>query len=527
MNVSGLFYILERRTRPDLPILSGFHAMSFLQLLVALICALAVPLSLVLLIDTKKKRKASRNLPPGPRKLPIIGNLHQLGSLPHRSLAQLSKRYGQIMFLQLGSIPTLVISSEEVAREVFKAHDRTFSGRPAFYAVKKLTYNCSDVSFGAYGDSWRELRKIVILELLSSKRVQLFESVRKEEVKLMLDAITSSPGPVNIGELALLLANNIVCRVTFGKKWQAEGGGVKSKFHETLRETQSVAGGFCVADLFPQIAWFNRLNGFKAKVEKSFSELDKLYNEVIEEHRDPKRPKPDHEDLVDVLLRLQRDPNRMITLTDEQIKGVLTDTFNAGSDSAAATLVWTMTELARHPSMMRKAQEEVREAAKGKLQVEESDLLGLTYLTSVIKEALRLHPPLPLLIPRATIEDCKIKGYEIPRGTTVFINLTAISTDPKSWENPEEFRPERFLSSSIDFNGQNYEFLPFGSGRRGCPGINFGVVIVELALANLLHRFNWKQPEGMSVEDIDMEEAYGLTTFKRTPLCLIATPVTG
>ncbi|KAK3439844.1 hypothetical protein EUGRSUZ_B00186 [Eucalyptus grandis] len=469
--------------------------MSFLQLVVALICALAVPLSLVLLIDTKKKRKASRNLPPGPRKLPIIGNLHQLGSLPHRSLAQLSKRYGQIMFLQLGSIPTLVISSEEVAREVFKAHDRAFSGRPTFYAVKKLTYNCSDVSFGTYGDSWRELRKIVILELLSSKRVQLFESVRKEEVKLMLDAITSFPGPVNIGELALLLANNIVCQVTF--------------------------------DLFPQIAWFNRLNGFKAKVEKSFSELDKLYNEVIEEHQDPKRPKPDHEDLVDVLLRLQRDPNQMITLTGEQIKGVLTDTFNAGTDSAAATLVWTMTELARHPSMMRKAQEEVREAAKGKLQVEESDLLGLTYLTSVIKEALRLHPPLPLLIPRATIEDCKIKGYEIPRGTTVFINLTAISTDPKSWENPEEFRPERFLSSSIDFNGQNYEFLPFGSGRRGCPGINFGVVIVELALANLLHRFNWKQPEGMSVEDIDMEEACGLTTFKRTPLCLIATPATG
>ncbi|KAF8030422.1 hypothetical protein BT93_E2762 [Corymbia citriodora subsp. variegata] len=496
------------------------------HLVVALICILAVPLSLLFLIDAKKKAQESRNLPPGPRKLPIIGNLHQLGSLPHRSLTRLSKRYGQIMFLQLGSIPTLVISSADVAREVFKAHDRAFSGRPVFYAVKKLSYNCSDVSFGAYGDSWRELRKIVILELLSSKRVQLFETVRKEEIKLMLDAITSSPGPVNIGELALLLANNIVCRVIFGKKWQAEGGGVKSKFHETVREIQSIVGGFCVADLFPQIAWFNRLNGFKAKVEKNFRELDKVYDEVIEEHRDPKRPKTDHEDFVDVLLRLQRDPNQISALTGEQIKGVLTDMFNAGTDSASATLIWTMTELVHNPSMMRKAQEETREAAKGKLQVKESDLLGLTYLTSVIKEVLRLHPPLPLLVPRATIEDCKIRGYEIPRGTTVFINVTAISTDPKSWENPEEFRPERFLNSSIDFKGQNYEFLPFGSGRRGCPGINFGVVIVELALANLLHRFDWKLPEGMSVEDIDMEEVYGLTTHKRTPLCLIATPVT-
>ncbi|XP_048136287.1 cytochrome P450 71A9-like isoform X2 [Rhodamnia argentea] len=465
------------------------------QLVVALVCALTIPLLLVFLIDPKKKTQASRNLPPGPRKLPIIGNLHQLGSLPHRSLTRLSKQYGQIMFLQLGSIPTLVISSKDVAREVFKAHDRAFSGRPVFYAVKKLSYNCSDVSFGAYGNSWRELRKIVILELLGSKRVQLFESVRKEEVKLMLDAITSSPGPVNIGELALLLANNVVCRVTF--------------------------------DLFPQIAWFNSLNGFKAKVEKNFRELDKLYDEVIGEHRDPKRPKPNHEYLVDVLLRLQRDPNQVIALTGEQIKGVLTDMFNAGTDTSSATIVWTMTELARHPSVMRKAQEEVREAAKGKLHVEESDLLGLAYLRSVIKEALRLHPPLPLLVPRATIEDCKIRGYEIPRGTTVFVNVTAISTDPNCWENPEEFRPERFLNCSIDFKGQNYELLPFGSGRRGCPGIHFGVVIVELALANLLHQFDWKLPEGMRVEDIDMEEAYGLTTNKRTPLCLIATPVNG
>ncbi|KAL3745647.1 hypothetical protein ACJRO7_014722 [Eucalyptus globulus] len=497
------------------------------QLIVALICALVVPLLLVFLIDTKKNTQASRNLPPSPRKLPIIGNLHQLGSLPHRSVTRLSKQYGEIMFLRLGFVPTLVISSEDVAREVFKAHDRAFSSRPPFFAAKKLAYNFSDVAFSAYGDSWRELRKLVIEELLSSERVRLFESVRKEEVKLMLDTITSSPGPVNIGELALLLTINLVCRVAFGNKYQAEGGGVKSEFHETLREIQRLLGGFCVADLFPQMAWFNKLNGFEAKVEKNFRELDKLYDEVIKEHQDPKRPKPDHEDLVDVMLRLQRDPNQVIALTREQIKGVLTNMFNGGSEASAVTILWTMTELVRNPTMMRKAQEEIREAAKGKLQVEEIDLLGLTYLRSAIKEALRLHPPLPLLIPRETIEDCKIRGYDIPRGTITFINVTAISTDPKSWENPEEFRPERFLNSSIDFKGQNYGFLPFGSGRRGCPGINFGVVIVELAMANLLHRFNWKLPEGMSADDIDMEESYGLSAHKRTPLCLIATPVTG
>ncbi|KAL3745396.1 hypothetical protein ACJRO7_014495 [Eucalyptus globulus] len=504
----------------------GDQAMG-VQLIVALICALVIPMLLVFLIDTKKNTRASRNLPPGPRKLPIIGNLHQLGSLPHQSLTRLSKQYGEIMLLQLGVVPTLVISSEDVAREVFKVHDIAFSGRPPFYAAKLLAYNLSDVTFSAYGDSWRELRKLLILELLSNKRVHLFEYVRKEEVTIMLDAITASPGSVNIGELALLLNNNLVCRVTFGSKCQAIGGGAKSEFHETIRDIQTLLGGLCVADLFPQMAWFNRLNGFKAKVEKYFWELDKLYDDVIKEHQDPKRPKPDHEDLVDVMLRLQRDPNQAIALTREQIKGVITNLFNAGSETSAAAILWTMAELVRNPTMMRKAQEEVREAAKGKLLVEEIDLPGLTYLRSVIKEALRLHPPLPLLVPRETIEDCKIRGYNVPRGTTAFINLTAIARDPKSWENPEEFRPERFLNSSIDYKGQNYGFLPFGSGRRGCPGINFGVAIVELALANLLHRFNWKLPDGKSVDDMDMEESYGLSVQKKNPLCLIATPVTG
>ncbi|KAK3437059.1 hypothetical protein EUGRSUZ_C01775 [Eucalyptus grandis] len=339
------------------------------QLIVALICALVIPLLAVFFIDTKKKTRAFRNLPPGPRKLPIIGNLHQLGSLPHRSLARLSKQYGQIMLLHLGSIPTLVISSEDVAREVFKDHDTAFSGRPIFYAGKKLAYNQSDITFSTYGESWKELKKLVTQELLNNKRVKSFESVRKDEVKLMLDAITSSP------------------------------------------------------DLFPYMAWFNRLNGFNAKVEKNFMELDKFYDEVIEQHQDPQRPKLDHEDLVDVLLRLQRDPNQMNALTREQFKGVLTNIFNAGTGTSATTILWAMAELVRNPAVMRKAQEEVREVAKGKLHVEETDLLGLTYLRSVIKETLRLHPPLPLLVPRATIEDCKIRGYTVPRGTTVFVNV--------------------------------------------------------------------------------------------------------
>lgn len=200
--------------------------------------------------------------------------------------------------------------------------------------------------------------------------------------------------------------------------------------------------------------------------------------------------------------------------------------FIAGTDTSAATLVWILAELIKNPSAMRKAQDEVRRTVKGEkgLKVKESDLPKLEYLKLVVKEALRLHPPAPLLIPRETTESCTIGGYEIPAKTRVFINATSISMDPEYWENPAEFKPERFLNSSIDFIGQSFEFLPFGAGRRGCPGNNFAVLLIELALANLLYSFEWRLPQGIRAEDIDMSEALGITMHKKTPLCLVASP---
>lgn len=196
--------------------------------------------------------------------------------------------------------------------------------------------------------------------------------------------------------------------------------------------------------------------------------------------------------------------------------------FIAGTDTSSATLVWTMTELIRNPHAMRRVQEEVRSVCEGKKRVQEKDLPQLVYLKSVVKESLRVHPPAPLSVPRETIEDCKIGDYEIPARTRVYINALAISMDHKSWEIPSEFLPERFLDSSIDFSGQHYEFIPFGVGRRGCPGMNFGVVLIEIALANLLHSYDWELPHGVSREDLDMQEAFGVTMHKKTPLWIVA-----
>ncbi|KAF8399802.1 hypothetical protein HHK36_015673 [Tetracentron sinense] len=273
----------------------------------------------------KLTRKETRKPPPGPRKLPLIGNLHQLGYAPHQSLQELSHEYGPLMFLQLGSIPSIVVSSAEMAREIFKTHDLVFSSRPIMYAANKISYGCSDIAFAPYGEYWREVRKITIMELLSAKRTQSFRAVREEELDLMVSHIAhSSPSPVNLSNMMVLLVNDVICRVVFGKKCKEEGEIMKSRFHVILLETQDLLGGFTIADFFPSLGWINKFNGLEARLQKNFSELDSYYDEIIEERLDPKWPQSDHEYLVDVLLRVQKDSTQAITLTRDQIKGVIT-----------------------------------------------------------------------------------------------------------------------------------------------------------------------------------------------------------
>lgn len=228
---------------------------------------------------------------------------------------------------------------------------------------------------------------------------------------------------------------------------------------------------------------------------------------------------------LDVLLRLQKDGNTPIPITNEVIVVLLFDMFSGGSETSSSTLIWTMAELIRKPKVMAKAHVEVRQAFQGKNTITEDDGVNeLTYLKMVIKESLRMHCPVPLLGPRKCRETCKVMGYDIPKDTTVFVNAWAICRDPKYWDDAEEFQPERFENKSIDYKGSNFEFLPFGSGRRMCAAMNLGIANVELPLASLLYHFDWKLPDGMMPEDVDMQDAPGILVGKRNSL--IMCPVT-
>ena len=199
--------------------------------------------------------------------------------------------------------------------------------------------------------------------------------------------------------------------------------------------------------------------------------------------------------------------------------------FVGGSDTTSTTLEWAFAELLKNPNTMKKAQEEVRRVVGSKSKVDENDVNQMNYLQCVIKETLRLRPPLPLLVPRETTSSAKVKGYDIPPKTRVYLNVWAIHRDPELWNNPEDFIPERFESSQVDMKGQDFQLIPFGTGRRGCPGISFGLASTEYILANLLHWFDWKLPgDGVQMQDIDMSESCGLTVSKKVPLHLEPIP---
>lgn len=345
----------------------------------------------------------------------------------------------------------------------------------------------------------------------------------------------------NLSELTLSFTNNVICRAALGDEF-GDGGYDKkggASLHQLLSETQSLLGGFCVADFFPGMEWIDRLRGFHGRLERNFEEMNKFFDRVIYEHlkmreneeedgNSNKASGDEEKDLVHVLLRLHKAavPHGGFLSNIDHVKAILVEAFIAGTDTSSATITWTMTHLIRNPRVMKKLQEELQQATNGNSHrlIQENELEKLEYLKQVIKESLRLKPPVPLLLPRETIQACEIQGYMIPAYTRVIFNAATISTDPNVWERPLEFWPERFDGMDVDFKGLDFELLPFGSGRRKCPGINFAMVIVELALANLLHFFDWSIPDGMKAEDISMEEAIGVTTHKKEALCLVAKP---
>ncbi|XP_042948674.1 cytochrome P450 71AP13-like [Carya illinoinensis] len=306
-----------------------------------------------------------------------------------------------------------------------------------------------------------------------------------------------------------------------------------------LEEFQVLLGGFSLADFFPSLEFVNSLTSRKSRLQKTFRSFDKLFDQLLSEHLDPERETEEHKDLVNVLLDIQKNGSGHLPITTDKsklsswltitieinISHMLLPRQGTGSDTASITLEWGMTELILKPKVMEIARAEVRNiVGDHRRVVSESDLPHLHYIKAAIKEILRFHPPAPVLVPRESTENVNIEGYDIPAKTRLFFNAWAIGRDSESWENQDTFQPERFMGSTVDFKGQHFELIPFGVGRRICPGITFGTAVIELALAQLLHSFDWYLPPGTTAENFDMKEVFGITTHRISDLTLVARP---
>ncbi|KQJ81810.2 5-epiaristolochene 1,3-dihydroxylase [Brachypodium distachyon] len=476
------------------------------------------------------EKKLKKQHPPGPWTLPIIGSLHHLiGGLPHHKITELSRRHGPVMFLKLGEVPNVVVSSAEAAELVMKTKDLTFATRPSSMTLDIVGCGGKGIVLAPYGDHWRQMRKLCIVELLNARQVKRVASIRAEEVARLLRSVAAAASAAmvfNLSKEMAVLSNDIVMRAVFGGKCTQQ-----SEYLHQLEEMIRLLGGFVPADLFPSSRLVRWLTSDERDLKSYYGGMQCIIGDIIEE-RKAKRGADracgiDDEDFLDVLLRLQEEDSLAFPLTSETMGVVMTDMFGAGSETTSNTLAWAMSELLRSPKSMVKAQLEVRKAlGQERAIITNTDLGELQYLRMVIKEVLRLHPSSPLLIPREAREDCEIMGYNISKGTKIHVNVFAIARDPKYWDNPEAFKPERFENNDVDYKGTNFEFTPFGAGRRLCPGMLFGTSTLEIALANLLYHFDWVLPDGASPKSIDMSEKFGLAVGRKHDLKVIAIPRT-
>ncbi|KAL6874092.1 hypothetical protein ACP4OV_014174 [Aristida adscensionis] len=473
----------------------------------------------------RRRENAPPRLPPGPWRLPVIGSLHHLAGAPlmHRAMADLARRCdAPVMYLRLGELPAVVISSPAAAHEVMKTHGVAFASRPLSLTLRATAAEGLGVVFEPYGERWRLLRRICALELLGAPRVRSFRPIREDEAaRLAADVAACPPGaPVNVSARVAALVTDSTLRAIMGERFRR-----RDELLEVLDQAVKVIAAFTAGDLFPSSRLARAVGGTVRKAKALRRRMFELVDEAIAQHEERRRAEAGAagEDLIDVLLRIQKEggvggvdcPLAMGT-----IKALILDLFAAGSETMSTTIQWAMAELMRNPSVMPKAQAELRHVMQGKSMVTEDDLINLQYLKLVIKETLRLHPAVPLLVPRECRESCKILGYDVPKGAFVLVNAWAIGRDPRHWEEPEVFKPERFEEEDIDFKGSDFRYIPFGAGRRICPGMAFAQPNMELVLATLLFHFDWQLPAGIVPGELDMTEEMGISVRRKKDLFL-------
>uniref|UniRef100_A0A5B7ACI3 Uncharacterized protein n=1 Tax=Davidia involucrata TaxID=16924 RepID=A0A5B7ACI3_DAVIN len=482
----------------------------------------------------KEKEKA-----PEPRGAwPIIGHLHLLisggqSSTPvFRILASIADKHGPIFTIRVGMQKALVVSSKEAVAECFTRNDRVFLTRPSSAASKYIGYDGALFGLGPYGPYWREMRKISAFELLSNSRLELLTHVRASEVDTCIKHLYWLCTKSTIADMSQWFGqviNNMMLRMIAGKRFHigdADNDGESRRFRRAIDEFMYLSGVFVPSDVIPHIEWLD-LQGHVKSMKRNAEELEYFVGRWLQEHiqsRENGQKKKEECDFMDVMLSLfEKDGLIYGHKSEAIIKATVLNLIVAGSDTSSVTLTWALSLLLNHNKVLKRAQEEIDTHVGRERWVEDLDIKNLAYLQAIVKETLRLYPSGPLSAPREAMEDCYVSGYYVPKGTRLLVNIWKLHRDPSIWTDASEFQPERFLSShaGVDVRGQQFEYIPFSSGRRLCPGITASLQMICLTLARLLQGFDLVKPMNAQV---DMTEGLGLSMPKATPLEVILTP---
>ncbi|XP_047312758.1 cytochrome P450 81Q32-like [Impatiens glandulifera] len=465
-------------------------------------------------LSTQKRSK--RNLPPSPSPtFPIIGHLHLLSDLPHRTFQELSQKLGPVFSLQLGNRLAVIVSSPSAVEECFTKNDIILANRPSFISGEYLSYNHTTMGDAPYGDHWRNLRRLMTVEVMSTTRLNSFLPIRQDEVKHLLQGLyqVSSSSTFTVVDMRSRLSElsfNVIMRMIAGKRYfgQEEISDYEEakEFTNLIREILEQIGVSNPGDFLPVLRLFDYGN-----YEKSLSTLQKKMDGFLQRLIDQRRLSKGGNSMIDHLLALQE--NQQDYYTDDIIKGLILVMILAGTDTSSVTLEWALSLLVNNPEVLKKATAEIDAQVGQDRLVNEPDLAKLPYLHGVISETLRMFPPAPLLVPHMPSEDCKIAGFDVPRGTMLLVNAWAMHRDPDIWEEPEKFDPKRFEGEEAE---RGHKLLPFGMGRRVCPGVGLAQRVIGLTLASMIQCFEW---ERLSENDlVDLSEGKGLTMPKAQPL---------
>ncbi|XP_058228503.1 geraniol 8-hydroxylase-like [Rhododendron vialii] len=466
--------------------------------------------------------KPGPKLPPGPVPLPVIGSLLKLGDKPHKSLAVLAKIYGPIMSLKLGQKTVVVISSPALAKEILQKQDLAFSTRSIPNAVHAHGHHKYSTVWLPVADQWRSLRKALNSNIFSGNRLDASQNLRRQKVQELIEYVgkcCQEGVAVDIGSAAFKTSLNLLSNTIFSINMADPTQDSVQQFRHLIWQIMVELGKPNLVDYFSILKKIDP-QGIRRRLKSHFGDTFEMFGRLIDERLKLRRSGKNgaENDVIDILLNIS-EGNGEINRT--HIEHLCLDIFGAGTDTTSSSVEWAMAELLRTPEPLQRAKAELEQTiGKGK-PIEESDIPRLPYLQAIVKETMRLHPPVPLLIPRTVETDVEVYGYTVPQGAQVLVNAWAIGHDPSVWANPTSFMPERFLDSDIDIRGRDFELIPFGAGRRICPGLSLAIRVVPLMLGSLINSFDWKLEGGIKPEELDMDDKFGITVQKAQPLRVV------